>query len=168
MPRHLAACLPLLALLAAPAAGLAADAHTGVHAQKGEMVLLRDVSARTAYRPAPPGIALIVDPTPNRELHATLGTGEISDEEFAQMSSGQQLDTSARGMNMPAQLTSQAINGSLGRATGANGALSGSGIARSVGGATGAVTGATRGIAPTITGALSQFPMTTGNPGTGK
>jgi len=167
MPRHLAACLPLLVLLAAPAALHAADAHTGVHAQKGEMVLLRDVSTRHAYRPAPPGIALIADPTPNRELHATLGTGELSDEEFASLSSGQQMDTSAGRLNMPAQLTSQAVTGSLGRATSPNGVLSGSGFARSVGGATGAITGATRGIAPTVTGALSQFPMTTGNPGNG-
>ena len=61
----------------------AADAHVGVHPEKGEMVLLRDVSARPAYRPAPPGIALIVDPTPNREINGSLGTGEMSDEDIA-------------------------------------------------------------------------------------
>ena len=72
--------LPCLLLLASPAARVdAADAHVGVHPERGEMVLLRDVNARLAYRPAPPGIALIVDPTPNREIDSALGTGEMSD-----------------------------------------------------------------------------------------
>lgn len=148
-------------LLAAPVAH-AAEAYAGVHPKKGEMVLLRDVNARPAYRPAPPGIALIVDPKPNRELHATLGTGEMSDDEFAELSSGQQLAPAADRSNMPAQLTGQAVQGSLGRATSPGGVLSGSGFVRTVGGATGSVTSATRGIAPTVTGALSQFPTGAG------
>lgn len=162
MPRRLA-CLPLLALLAAPATVLAADAHVGVHADKGEIVLLRDVNARHAYRPAPPSIALIVDPTPTREINQALGTGEMSDDEIAGMSTGQ-LDTRG-GVTMPQQMTDRALQGSMGRLSGESSVFSGDGFSRSVGGATGGVTGATRGIGSTVTGALSQFPL--GNKGTG-
>ena len=165
MPRHLA-LLPVLALLGVPAVALAADAHTGVKADPGEIVLLRDVSARPAYRPAPPGIALIVDPTPTREIQQALGTGELSDEDFAAMSSGQ-LDAHGQPRTVTEQMTDRALRGSLGRLTSENSALSGDSLGRSVGGVTGAVTGATRGIAPTITGALSQFPLGTGGQGTG-
>ncbi|KAF1691280.1 hypothetical protein [Pseudoxanthomonas koreensis] len=166
MSRHLIACLPVL-LLAAPVAH-AAEAYAGVHPKKGEMVLLRDVSARPAYRPAPPGIALIVDPKPNREVHGTLGTGEMSDDEFAELSSGQLQVAAADRTSMPTQLTDRAVQGSLGRTTGPDGVLSGSGFISTVGGATGSVTGATRGIAPTVTGALSHFPLGAGvTPGKG-
>lgn len=163
MPRRLA-CLPLLVLLAAPATVRAADAHVGVNADRGEIVLLRDVSARHAYRPAPPGIALIVDPTPTREVSQALGTGEMSDDEIAGMSSGR-LDPSNGHVTVPQQMTDRAMQGSMGRLTGESSVFSGSGFSRSVGGATGAVTGATRGIGSTVTGALSQFPM--GKQGTG-
>ena len=121
------------------------------------MVLLRDVNARPAYRPAPPGIALIVDPTPNREIDSALGTGEMSDDEFAAMSTGR-LDAGGHQATLPQQITGRALQGSLGRVTGDGGMLSGSGVARGIGGATGAIGGVTRGIAPTVTGALSQFP----------
>lgn len=161
MPRSLV-CLPLLVLLAAPATARAADAHVGVHPERGEIVLVRDVNARHAYRKAPPSIALIVDPTPNREIDQSLGMGEMSDDEIAGMSSGQ-LDS--RGGPLPQQITAQALQGSTGRLSGENGVLSAGGFSRSVGGATGAITGATRGIAPTVTGALSQFP--TGGQGSG-
>ena len=143
----------------------AADAHVGVHPGKGEMVLLRDVSARPAYRPAPPGIALIVDPTPNREINASLGTGEMSDDEFAGMATGQ-IGANGAQASLPARIVDRALGGSVGGLAGANGSLSGDGIARGVGGVTGTLGGATRSIAPTITGALSQFPLG-GNQGTG-
>ena len=156
-PMYLLCCLTALA--AAPLSqALAADAHTGIQPDPGEMVLLRDVNARHAYRPAPPSIALIVDPTPNREIDQSLGTGELSDEDFAALSSNQPGYAAQQGP-MPQQVTQRALQGSLGRAMGENGALSGTGMTRTIGGATGAVTGATRGIAPTVTGALSQFPL---------
>jgi hypothetical protein len=166
MPRHLTACLPLLSMLAATTV-CAADAHMAVHPEKGEMVLLRDVNARPAYRPAPPGLALIVDPTPNRELDATLGTGELSDADFAQLSAGHQSEAPGGHGALPAQVTGRALQGSLGRATRPDGMLSGTGIVRSVGGATGAVTGATRGIGSTVTGALSHLPLPAGGAGKG-
>ena len=131
----------------------------------GKIVLRRDVSTRPAYRPAPPGIAIIADPTPNREIQQSLGTGELSDEDFAAMSSGH---VDARGgTTLPEQMTTRAWQGSLGRLTGDNRVLWGGSFGRSVGGVTGAVTGATRNIGPTITGALSQFPLGSGGQGTG-
>ena len=136
----------------------AADAHVGVHPAKGEMVLLRDVSARPAYRPAPPGIALIVNPTPNREIDASLGTGEMSDAEFAALSTGK-LDGNGVAMPLPQQMVGSALQGSIGGVTGNSGALSGDGISGAIGGVTGTLGGATRSIAPTITGALNQFPL---------
>ena len=73
--RALPVAIAVLCLAASPLPqARAADAHIGVHPEKGEMVLLRDVSPRAAYRPAPPGIALIVDPKPNREIHGSLGS----------------------------------------------------------------------------------------------
>ena len=147
----------LLALLLVQQAR-GADAHIGVHPGKGEFVLLRDVNARAAYRPAPPGIALIVDPKPNRELDHSLGIGEMSDDDFAAMSSGQLGQASVTPSQ---QMTDRALHGSLGRVTGDNGVLSGN-LSGGIGGVTGAVTGATRGIAPTVTGALSQFPLGAG------
>jgi hypothetical protein len=158
------ACLPLLVLLAAPATVLAADAHVGVHPDHGEIVLLRDVNARHAYRQTPPSIALIVDPTPTREINQALGTGEMSDDEIAGMASGP-LDGRG-GVTVPEQMTDRALQGAMGRLAGDGSVLSGGSFSRSVGGATGAVTGATRGIGSTVTGALSQFPLG-GNPGTG-
>ncbi len=160
----------LTVLAAAPLAAVAADAHVGVHPKHGEMVLLRDVSARPAYRPAPPGIALIVDPTPTRELADALGTGELSDDDFAALSSGQQLAPQRASAAAPGALAGQVLSGTLGRATGEGGALSGSGFGRTIGVPMGAVGNATRGIGDHINSALAQFPLgatTTGGQGSG-
>ena len=167
-PNSLLACLSLLALAVSAAPARAADAHRGVQAQPGEIVLLRDVHARPAYRPAPPGMALIVDPSPRRELAQTLGTGELSDADFAALSSGQQLDAAA-ATDGPAvtRLTAQALQGTLGAGGGAHGAGT-SVLGTSVGGAVGTVGQATRGIGAQVTGALSQLPFgATANPGKG-
>ena len=77
----LIAALSAVGLL--PAWAVAADARVGVHPAHGEMVLLRNVNARHAYRAAPPSVGLIVDPRPNREINGALGTGELSDADFA-------------------------------------------------------------------------------------
>lgn len=81
-----------VALLSVGASASASGARQGVKAQPGEIVLLRDVSARPAYRMAPPGMALIADPKPQREIAAALGAGapangmdELSDEDYAGM-----------------------------------------------------------------------------------
>jgi hypothetical protein len=56
-----------------PASVLAADAQQAVKTRPGDIVLLRNVSTRPAYRLAPPGMALMVDPSPRHEIARTLG-----------------------------------------------------------------------------------------------
>lgn len=155
--------LVLILATAALAPGLApaADSRTGVHPRHGEMVLLRDVNARHAYRPAPPSVALIVDPTPNRELHHALGTGELSDADFAAISSGQRL-----GAAGPASTVERSIGNALGVGLGTGssraehgGAMSGDGFGGAMSGPLGTVGTTTRGIGNHVTGALSQFPL---------
>lgn len=152
--------LPALIVMALlPGVAAAAGSRTGVTPERGEMVLLRDVNARPAYRPAPPSIALIVDPTPTRELHGSLGTGEMSDADFAAISSGQRL-----GAAGPAAAVEHAVGSAMaaGLGTGAvrqDGALSGDGFRGAVSGPLGTVGATTRGISGHVTGALSQFPL---------
>ncbi len=174
MPYPYRNALPALlaAALLAPASAWAAGARTGVEARHGEMVLLRDVNARPAYRPAPPSIAIIVDPTPTRELGNALGTGELSDEDFASLSTGNRLQLVHGATDTVAgSITAQAVNGSIGIATPEGGMLSGDGINNALSAPLGAVGGATRGMGDRIQGALSSFPIgqqpPTGNGGRG-
>ena len=158
VPTSLIAVLSTLALL--PGWAAAADARVGVHPVHGEMVLLRDVNARHAYRPAPPSFGLIVDPRPNREIHAALGTGELSDADFAAMSSGH-APGSMRAPNAIEGTVNRALAGSLG--TGGNGqnraAVPGGNVGAVLSGPLGTVGATTRGIGAHVTGALSQFPL---------
>ena len=149
----------VLAIGLAPLAADAAGSRTGVHPNHGEMVLLRDVNARHAYRPAPPSVALIVDPTPNRELHGTLGTGEMSDADFAAISSGHSL-----GPARPSSAIAHSVNSAVGSALGTGsaehrGAVAGGTIGGALSGPLGTVGTTTRGIGSHVTGALSQFPL---------
>lgn len=148
--------------LVLPTAADASGARTGVKAQPGEMVLLRDVSARTAYRPAPPGIALIADPTPNQEISGALGTSngmdELGDDDFASMGSNTGVGSAGHQQTTVERVTGGTINATLGKAT-QNGVLSGSGLTQSMSTPLNAVGNATRGIGDTVRGALSQFPM---------
>lgn len=156
LPIVLLTAVAAVALLPVPAD--AAGSRTGVHPGHGEMVLLRDVNARHAYRPAPPSVALIVDPTPNRELHGTLGTGELSDDDFAAISSGQRL-----GAAGPAATVDHAVNGAMAAGLGTAGVKHGATVGDGFGGTTSGVLGTvgttTRGIGSHVTGALSQFPL---------
>ncbi|WP_129134611.1 hypothetical protein [Luteimonas sp. YGD11-2] len=147
-------------LLALPGLASAAGARRAVDAHHGEITLLRDVHARPAYRPMPPGMAIIADPTPNRELAHALGTGELSDAEFAGLAADAPV-TATRGVAVPlAQRIEQPLHGVLG-GTGPNGGANGTGSA--LGGALGvplnAVGNTTRGIGDHVKGALAQFPM---------
>lgn len=142
-----------------PGVAAAAGSRAGVTPEAGEMVLLREVSARPAYRPKPPGMALIVDPTPNRELHGALGTGELSDADFAAISSGQ-----GAGTVGPAAVVGRTVDAAMaaGLGTGAvkhDGAVSGGSFGGAVSGPLGTVGATTRGIGAQVTGALSQFPL---------
>lgn len=167
-PVQTTCCLLMLSLAMAGTSVQAAGARTGVHRDHGEMVLLRTVSARPAVRPSPPGIALIVDPTPNRQLLPTLASGELSDADFMALDTGQQVQP---GVRAPGGLASPMVRTLAGPAgIGAN-AREASGVQASgnlgaAGGPLGAVGNATRGIGGHITGALSQLPF--GQPANGR
>ncbi len=155
--RSLASCLGAIALLAmfVPASAWAADAHRGVTAKPGEIVLLRNVSARQAVRQAPPGIAIIVNPSPQRELQSVLGTGELSDSEYATIQSN--IGSALQPTTQIAGTMDKAIGQRLAALGGGN--LSALPGGSSLGGnALGAVGSTTRGLGDTIQGALSQFP----------
>jgi len=152
--------LPCLALAAGTVH--AAGARAGVQPTPGEMVLLRDVSARHAVRQAPPGIGLIVDPTPNRQLMPSLPGGELSDADFLALDTGNQMQGAMRGNGGIAAPVTQVLTGTLGGGANARDAsgVQGTGtLGAATGGVSGMVTGATRGIGSQITGALSQMPF---------
>jgi hypothetical protein len=156
--RRIALMGAMALLLAASGVAQASGARQGVKAQPGEMVLLRDVSARPAYRMQPPGMALIADPSPRKELGSALGAGgmdELSDADYADMQSG----LADAGMAGHGHTTVE-------RVTGDGGPLSGGQLSRAIGGPMGAVGGATRGIGDQVRGALAQFPL--GQPAGGK
>lgn len=164
--QRISALIALLGLAtAAMGTAQASGARQGVTAKPGEMVLLRDVSTRPAYRPAPPGMALIVDPSPKHELGSALGIDELSDDEYAGMGSSLG-DTHVHAQTTVERVTGNAVNGALGRISSEGGALSGNQLSQTIGGPMGAVTGATRGIGDQVRGALAQFPL--GQMGGGK
>lgn len=145
----------------------AAGARTGVQPRHGEIVLLRDVSARHAVRPAPPGIGLIVDPTPNQQLLPALASSELSDADFMALDTGHQVQS---GMRTPGGLASPMVRTLTGPAgLGANAreasGVQSTGTLGGAGGPLGAVGTATRGIGAHVTGALSQLPF--GQPANG-
>ncbi len=154
----------LLALGLVPDTTHASGARQGVKQQPGEMVLLRDVSTRVAYRPAPPGMALIADPSPSREVNGALGTSsdmdELSDDDFASMGSntGHGTSSATRQPTTVERMTGATVGRTLGDAT-QNGMLSGNTMTRAIGGPMGAVGNATRGIGDQVRGALAQFPL---------
>ena len=158
--RHTTVWLLAVALIV-PAAANASGARQGVKPQPGEMVLLRDVSARPAYRPAPPGMALIADPSPKREVGQALGTStgmdELSDDDYASLGSN-------TGAGIPRSATTiervpgHTVHGTLCEVTD-SGMLSSGQLSNTIGGPMGAVGNATRGIGDQVRGALAQFPL---------
>ena len=141
----------LTALLPATQA-MAGDARIGVHAKHGEMVLLRNVDARPAYRSAPPGLALIVDPRPTKEVEIVRQAGELTDADFATIVGGPTTDAIEH---------TNTISQTLGVATGAQGGTSAKSAAgvSSLSGPLGAVGGAVSGVGSSVRGALSQLPF---------
>lgn len=152
-PAKLAPLLLLLLLLTPVLAG-ASGARKGVHAKHGEIVLLRDVSARHAVRPKPPGKALIVNPSPQRAINQSLGTGELTDAEYASLGAG----STAGPLPAVTRFTGRAL-APLGAVTSNTGALSGNGINQTIGVPMGAVGNVTRGVGDQVRGALAQFPL---------
>lgn len=146
--------LLLVTLMLVPAMASASGARKGVDAKPGEIVLLRDVSARHAVRPKPPGMALIVNPSPKDTIDQTLGTGELSDAEYAAIGGG----SPAGPTPAIAQVTGRAL-APLGGTNGGGGAVAGSGIGQALGVPMGALGNVTRGVGDQVRGALAQFPM---------
>ena len=144
--------LAALAALLPATQAMAGDARIGVHAKHGEMVLLRNVDARPAYRSAPPGLALIVDPRPTKEVEIVRQAGELTDADFATIVGGTTTDAIEH---------TNTISQTLGVATGAQGGTSAKSAAgvSSLSGPLGAVGGAVSGVGSSVRGALSQLPF---------
>lgn len=150
----LAACTAILVIVPLPAD--ASGARRGDRQQHGEVVVLRDVSARQAIRRMPPGMAVIMDPRPTREINDALGLGELSEDEYAGMAAG---TVAVRPPTTVEQVAGKALEGSLGGMVRGDGVLSGDGMVRTIGVPVGIVGGATRGIGDQVRGALSQLPI---------
>ncbi len=166
-PIHTVLCTLGVGLALATGDARAAGARTGVQPQHGEMVLLRDVNARHAVRPAPPSLGLIVDPTPNRQLLPALANTELSDADFLALDTGQQVQAPmpASG-SLAAPLVRTLAGPTLGGPGRDGGALQAPGaLGGAAGGPLGAIGTATRGIGAQVTGALSQLPF--GQPASG-
>jgi len=166
--RNTCLMVSLIVLTACPAVAGASGARQGVTARPGEMVLLRDVHARTAYRPAPPGMALIADPSPQGEVSAALGTShgmaELSDDDFAGLGAGQSVAPAHTGRTTVERVTTTALGGAVarlgsGNGSGNGGMMSGNPISGALSGPLSAMGSSTRGIGDTVRGALAQFPM---------
>lgn len=135
----------------------AADAHKAVQAQHGEIVVLRNVATRPADRQAPPGMALIVSPSPRRELSQALGTNELSDEEYASLDAAPAAGTNAHGTTVE-RMVGNMLGGSLSSNPGAHGGVSGNGFSNVVAAPVGVVGSTAGAIGNQVQGALSQLP----------
>jgi len=135
---------------------MAADAHRAVQVQHGESVVLRNVSARPAYREAPPGMALIVNPSPRHELDRALNTGELSDEDYANLNAtASTSNRNAHGTTVE-RMTGSALGNSLGSRTSSD--VTGNDFSHVIAAPMGGVGRATGGIGDQVQGALSQLP----------
>lgn len=147
-------------------AGDGAGAREGVNAKPGEIVLLRNVATRPAYRePVSPGMALIVNPSPRQQIDNSLGlgNGELSDADVANLSATPQHGNTAIG-----RVLDRALGAGLGHSTSdSGGTMARNGVSNVVGGSVGSIGSATRGIGAQVTGALSQLPMSTAAAGIG-
>lgn len=157
LPCPLLPFVALVVLAGAPLAGRAADAHRAVAAKPGDIVLLRTVSTRPAARPAPPGMALMVSPSPQPEILASLGSGELSDQDIAQMGA------SPSAGAQPQSTVARTLDGMLVRGNGGTTTVAGNGMSNTVAAPVGAVGNATRGLTDQVQGALSQLPLANGH-----
>lgn len=147
-----AGCFAALLLVAGGAH--AADAHVAAKAEHGEIVLLREVPARHAYRTQPDALALIVDPSPAPELERMLGLGELSDADYAALDAGTDEASAASAGTTVERMTGTALGG-LGAMTRSRDGTDPAGGLRGIG-----VVGATvRGIGSQVQGALARMPL---------
>lgn len=147
--RHSFAVILLTGLLVGgvwPNSSDAAGSRSAVEAQPGELVLMRAVPARPAARSAPPGRALLVDPSPRSEIEQGLSSLEITDGGYGQIAAG-----ASSGGATPSSAISQSVTQSLQSVSGQAGQRGGS-PTMSFGGSVSAATGS---IGSQVTGALS-------------
>jgi hypothetical protein len=149
---------PAAIALAWVPASHAADAHRAVQAKPGDIVLLRNVSTRPAYRPAPPGMALMVSPSPRSDVDAALGAQELSDADFAQLGA-----TPSPAAHLPTNGVGRTLEATLVRGGGGGSTVAGNGVSNTVSAPMGAVGNATRGIGDQVQNALSQLPFGNGH-----
>lgn len=164
--RHASLIIAVVAIvgLLAPGTTPAADAHRAVQPKPGEIVVVRNVGTRPAYRPAPPGQALIANPSPQHELDAALGTGELSEADYA----GLDASNAPRAQHTTVErLVGQTLGSSLGAGPGARNGTRANGISSVMAAPMGAITQSGRGIGSQVQGALSQLPGMTAPNGAG-
>jgi hypothetical protein len=163
-------CALVGAMAIMPAISFADGARIAQKAGPGDIVLIRNVATRPADRnPTAPGMALMVNASPNPQLNNSLNgsgnTGEMSDAEIADLTAG----ISSRNTGAGQSSMQRSLNAALGVNSGGNSAgpasngvsniVSGPGPA----GAAAAVTDGTRGISDQVTSAVSQIPMVGGH-----
>lgn len=146
--------LAIVALAWLPAVQ-AADAHRAVQAGPGDMVLLRKVPTRAADRPAPPGMALMMSPSPRPEIASALGADELSDADYARLDA-----TPSPAAGLSTRAVTAALDGTLLRGRGNDGAVAGRGASNTIAGPVGMVGGVTRDLGGQVQGALAQLPLT--------
>jgi hypothetical protein len=120
-----------------------------VIAGDGVVILQREVPTRPAVREGAPGRVSSVDVSPDDKVNKAVNSNELSDADFAKISTGTaQISSTLTGQSNIAGLTNGQLNG---QGAGVGGGATG-GIAPMINGAVG---GATANIRTGITGALS-------------
>jgi len=153
--RPVLACAIAMAVLLSMQTARAGDARQGVKARPGEIVLLRTVSTRPATRPQPPGVALLVDPSPNRELKAVLGnSSELGDAQIAALTASPVQGVTHRFGRVITQVLGAPSTGSVRRISPDNTAP---GMAPM-----GAIGQTTRGLGNTVQQAMRAIPVPSG------
>jgi hypothetical protein len=169
-PRHRAYVAGVVALvMLLPTLCLADGEHVAQKAGSGDIVVTRNVATRPADRnPTSPGMALMVNASPNPQLgNALNGSGnsdEMSDTEIAGLTAG----VVSRNINSAQGSMQRSLNAALGVNTGGNSAGAASNgvsslVSGAVGGGGGAIADSTRGIGDQITNAVSQIPVPGGH-----
>lgn len=151
----------LMALI--PMLAAADGAHVAQKAKPGDIVVMRNVAARPADRsPTAPGMALMVNASPNPQLADAISgsnsPGEMTDAEIAGLSAG------PHAAGLPGQNSIQrSIKTALGTNLGGNsaGAVSSNGVSNSLSAPAGggAVVEGTRNINDQVTNVVSQIPV---------
>lgn len=137
---------------------IAADAHKAVQVQHGEIGVLRNVSARPAYRQAPPGMALIVNPSPRHELDGALYTGELSDDDYANLNATPSSGNRSARRTTVERTTGNALGSSIGGRADASGGATDNGFSHVIAAPIGGIGRATGGTGNQVQGALSLLP----------